>query len=107
MQERILTLFAIIVLFIGLISLFFSLSLNKDILLQENQEIPDDDLVSFQAFVTNEYATQEGFVLELSRTQRISSYLDYPLNYSIKDKLVLVTGRYEDSWFSIFSLELI
>jgi hypothetical protein len=33
------------------------------------------------------------------------AYLDYPLNQSIQDEKVLVTGRNEDEWFSISSLE--
>ena len=86
---------SIFVLLFGLGSLFFSIQLTEDLLLQSTDSLPQETLVSFPAKVTGEYATENGFVLELSRDEIIMAYLDYPLNQSIQDEKVLVTGRNE------------
>jgi len=107
MREKYLIIFSLFVLIIGLISLFISLNLGSAKLIASVQEIPDNNLISFQAIVTGEHSTADGFVLELSKTQTIIAYLNASLNSSFKNKMVLVTGRKDDDWFNIYSIELV
>lgn len=107
MYERLLTLFSLFVLIIGFISLIIILNLGSVVFIGSVEELPDDTLVSFQAMVTGEHSTGEGFVLELSRTQTVSGYLDSTSNNSFENELVLVTGRNDGDWFNIYSIELV
>lgn len=107
MRENQLIIFSLIVLIIGLTSLIIGLNFSSPKFIASLQELPDNTLVSFQARVTGEHYTGDGLVLELSKTQTISGYIDTSSNSSFKNKLVLVTGRNDDNWFNIYSIKLV
>lgn len=105
MKERRLILLSIIIFLIGISSLFLSIQVFGPLFISDIDSMPKDNLISFNAKISNEYATKDGFVLELTRDEKLLAYLDYPLNSSLQGEYVFVTGRLDDELFSISSLE--
>lgn len=107
MHERTLILFSLITLFVGCISLFLSLYVDPSLIISANQSIPQETLVSFPARISSIHQSSSGFVVTLSRDQEISAFINTNDSLFSEGSLVDVSGRLEDEWFTIHSMELL
>lgn len=98
---------SLIIFVIGFFSLFLIVKFVEPSFINSYQDIPSDNLVSFNAKVLSEYATQDGLVLEFQRPQKVLSYWDGSLNKSLIGKNVPLIGSLSDDWFKISSLTII
>ena len=101
MDESLLKKAAVLVFLLGFLGLFVLFNLAKPDIISPRDILPEDELVSFNATISEIYETESGSFVLLHRKEEVRGMLDAPLPVSLAGRQAVVTGRLQEGWFAI------
>lgn len=104
MDERFLRIAAIFMMIAGVVVLAYQVYVVSPPLLQANQTVQEDVLVTIPVWIESVIPTEKGTVLTLSRHQELTAFIAADVPFAVGE-MVIITGKQSGDWLTLTRID--